>query len=161
MSDISDGYGWAQPALAQIETRFLLQCIRGAGSICLVSSTSSTVVSARTPTGAGFFFCVSLCLSLLRQAGGAGVHIARPHQADLGKLLAHRAGRLASCRLICADPPSEPTMPVTCFIRYLIDPFQRKAGKRFTDARDQIIQRCGGNLEKVGSTGGLSRQVTL
>jgi len=52
-------------------------------------------------------------------------------------------------------------MPVTCFIRCLIDPFQRKAGKRFTDAWDQIIQRCGDNLEKVGSTGGLSRQVTL
>jgi hypothetical protein len=45
--------------LAQIETRFLLHCIRGAGILCLVSSTSSTVVSARTPTGAGFFFLAS------------------------------------------------------------------------------------------------------
>jgi hypothetical protein len=51
-------------------------------------------------------------------------------------------------------------MTVTCFIRYQIDPFQRKAFRRFTEARGRIIQRCGGNLEKVGSTGGLSRQVT-
>jgi hypothetical protein len=51
-------------------------------------------------------------------------------------------------------------MTVSCFIRYQIDPVQRKAFKRFTEARGRIIQRCGGNLEKVGSTDGLSRQVT-
>jgi hypothetical protein len=59
MSDISNGYGWVKRSLAQIETRFLLHCIRSAGILCLVSSTSSTVVSARTPTGAGFFFPAS------------------------------------------------------------------------------------------------------
>jgi hypothetical protein len=50
-------------------------------------------------------------------------------------------------------------MTVSCFIRYQIDPFQRKAFKRFTAARGRIIQRCGDDLQKVGSTGGLSRQV--
>ena len=50
-------------------------------------------------------------------------------------------------------------MTVSCFIRYQIDPFQRKAFKRFTAARGRIIQRCGDDVEKAGSTGGLSRQV--
>lgn len=51
-------------------------------------------------------------------------------------------------------------MTVTCFIRYQIDPFQHEAFKRFTEALGRIIQRCGGNLERVGASGGLSRQVT-
>ena len=51
-------------------------------------------------------------------------------------------------------------MAVTCFIRDQIDAFRHEAFKRFTEARGRIIQRCGGNLEKVSSTGGLARQVT-
>lgn len=37
-------------------------------------------------------------------------------------------------------------MPVTCFIRYQIDPFQREAFKAYAEAWGRIIPRCGGNL---------------
>ena len=37
-------------------------------------------------------------------------------------------------------------MPITCFIRYQIDPFQRKAFRRYAEAWGRIIPRCGGNL---------------
>lgn len=37
-------------------------------------------------------------------------------------------------------------MPVTCFIRYQIDPFQRDAFRRYAEAWGAIIPRCGGNL---------------
>jgi hypothetical protein len=37
-------------------------------------------------------------------------------------------------------------MPVTCFIRYQIDPFQREAFKHYAEAWGHIIPRCGGNL---------------
>jgi hypothetical protein len=38
------------------------------------------------------------------------------------------------------------TMPITCFIRYQIDPFQREAFRRYAEAWGRIIPRCGGNL---------------
>ena len=37
-------------------------------------------------------------------------------------------------------------MPITCFIRYQIDPFQREAFKRYAEAWGRIIPRCGGHL---------------
>ena len=37
-------------------------------------------------------------------------------------------------------------MPVTCFIRYQIDPFQRAAFVRYAEAWGRIIPRCGGQL---------------
>jgi len=37
-------------------------------------------------------------------------------------------------------------MPLTCFIRYQIDPFQRLAFRQYAEAWSQIIPRCGGNL---------------
>lgn len=37
-------------------------------------------------------------------------------------------------------------MPVTCFIRYQIDPFQREAFKHYARAWSDIIPRCGGEL---------------
>ena len=37
-------------------------------------------------------------------------------------------------------------MPITCFIRYQIDPFQREAFRRYAEAWGRIIPRCGGNL---------------
>ena len=37
-------------------------------------------------------------------------------------------------------------MPVTCFIRYQIDPFQRDAFRRYAEALGRIIPRCGGEL---------------
>jgi hypothetical protein len=37
-------------------------------------------------------------------------------------------------------------MPITCFIRYRIDPFQRDAFRAYAQAWLAIIPRCGGNL---------------
>ncbi len=37
-------------------------------------------------------------------------------------------------------------MPLTCFIRYQIDPFQRDAFRAYAQAWARIIPRCGGNL---------------
>jgi len=40
----------------------------------------------------------------------------------------------------------EKAMPITCFIRYQIDPFQRDAFKKYADSWGRIIPRCGGHL---------------
>jgi len=40
----------------------------------------------------------------------------------------------------------EPSIAVTCFIRYQIDPFQRAAFQSYADAWGRIIPRCGGQL---------------
>ena len=37
-------------------------------------------------------------------------------------------------------------MPITCFIRYEIDPFQREAFRAYAEAWGRIIPRCGGHL---------------
>ena len=37
-------------------------------------------------------------------------------------------------------------MPITCFIRYQIDPFQRAAFKKYAESWGRIIPRCGGHL---------------
>jgi hypothetical protein len=37
-------------------------------------------------------------------------------------------------------------MPITCFIRYQIDPFQRDNFRRYAENWGRIIPRCGGRL---------------
>jgi hypothetical protein len=37
-------------------------------------------------------------------------------------------------------------MPVTVFIRYQIDPFQREAFTQYADGWSKVIPRCGGDL---------------
>jgi hypothetical protein len=37
-------------------------------------------------------------------------------------------------------------MPITCFIRYQIDPFQREAFERYAASWGRVIPRCGGHL---------------
>jgi len=37
-------------------------------------------------------------------------------------------------------------MPITCFIRYQIDPFQRHAFRAYAETWARVIPRCGGNL---------------
>ncbi|HWJ94018.1 MAG TPA: NIPSNAP family protein [Telluria sp.] len=37
-------------------------------------------------------------------------------------------------------------MPITCFIRYQIDPFQREAFRAYAENWGRIIPRCGGHL---------------
>ncbi len=41
---------------------------------------------------------------------------------------------------------TKPTMTITCFIRYQIDPFQRDAFSEYATAWGTIIPRCGGQL---------------
>jgi hypothetical protein len=42
--------------------------------------------------------------------------------------------------------PRRPTMKLTCFIRYQIDPFQKDAFKTYAENWGRIIPRCGGHL---------------
>jgi hypothetical protein len=42
--------------------------------------------------------------------------------------------------------PRAHTMPITCFIHYQIDPFQRSAFKRYAEAWGRVIPRSGGEL---------------
>jgi hypothetical protein len=37
-------------------------------------------------------------------------------------------------------------MPITCFIRYQIDPFQREAFREYAENWGRIIPHCGGHL---------------
>ena len=37
-------------------------------------------------------------------------------------------------------------MPITCFIRYQIDPLQREAFRTYAETWARIIPRCGGDL---------------
>ena len=37
-------------------------------------------------------------------------------------------------------------MPITCFIRYRIDPFQKENFRRYAEHWGRIIPRCGGHL---------------
>ena len=37
-------------------------------------------------------------------------------------------------------------MPITCFIRYQIDPFQKEAFRTYAEVWGRIIPRCGGRL---------------
>ncbi|WP_137974224.1 NIPSNAP family protein [Pseudomonas sp. F(2018)] len=37
-------------------------------------------------------------------------------------------------------------MPITCFIRYQIEPFQREAFREYAENWGRIIPRCGGHL---------------
>jgi NIPSNAP protein len=37
-------------------------------------------------------------------------------------------------------------MPITCFIRYRIDPFQRDAFRSYAETWARVIPRCGGAL---------------
>ena len=58
-------------------------------------------------------------------------------------------GRLAAGALAMAGwRPHFPgvSMPITCLIRYEIDPFQREAFAEYADNWAKIIPRCGGDL---------------
>lgn len=65
-----------------------------------------------------------------------------------------RAVLLGAAALVAAGLPltalaaatRNPSMTVTCFIRYQIDPFQREAFKAYADNWGRIIPRCGGHL---------------
>lgn len=42
--------------------------------------------------------------------------------------------------------PGRPPVPIACFIRYEIDPFQMEAFEAYAQAWGRIIPRCGGHL---------------
>ena len=53
----------------------------------------------------------------------------------------------ASCARAPIEPGTKgPHMPITCVIRYQIDPFQRDAFKQYAENWGRIIPRCGGRL---------------
>src|SRR3954463_9652935 len=60
-------------------------------------------------------------------------------------------GHSAAAAVLVGTPIQErtapvATLPVTCFIRYQIDPFQREAFREYAEKWGGIIPRCGGNL---------------
>ncbi|HEY8794329.1 MAG TPA: NIPSNAP family protein [Gemmatimonadaceae bacterium] len=60
-------------------------------------------------------------------------------------------GRIAAALVALALKPPflqarRPSMSVTCFIRYQLDPFQREAFVQYADGWSKIIPRCGGDL---------------
>jgi hypothetical protein len=50
------------------------------------------------------------------------------------------------CSASTSTATREKPMPITCFIRYQIDPFQRDAFKKYAENWGRIIPRCGGQL---------------
>lgn len=71
------------------------------------------------------------------------LHDATPRRSFLGRLAAGLAALAVNPSPTSAQRPS---MPITCFIRYQIDPFQRDAFAQYADRWSSIIPRCGGNL---------------
>jgi hypothetical protein len=69
-------------------------------------------------------------------------------------LLSRReAAQLIASTVVAAGVPSlasatmkDTRMPITCFIRYQIDPFQRDEFAKYAAAWGEIIPRCGGDL---------------
>lgn len=74
-------------------------------------------------------------------AGVAEAHDASAHTEAFD-------GRPAAQWTPCSTPLPDAmaATSITCFIRYQIDPFQREAFRRYTEAWGRIIPRCGGEL---------------
>jgi NIPSNAP protein len=53
---------------------------------------------------------------------------------------------LAALNALPAMAEGSPSMMITCFIRYQIDPFQRAAFQQYAENWGRIIPRCGGHL---------------
>ena len=81
-----------------------------------------------------------------------GMQPAEPSAEPLSRRDAIRgmAATVAALTLDCSastrPATREKAMPITCFIRYQIDPFQRDAFKKYADSWGRIIPRCGGHL---------------
>lgn len=65
---------------------------------------------------------------------------------DIGRLTAAGVALAADPALAGGLLDGTQTMPITCFIRYQIDPYQRAAFKAYAAAWTTIIPRCGGRL---------------
>jgi len=73
----------------------------------------------------------------------AELHDATPRRSFFGRLA---AGLVALTITPSPTFAQRPSMRVTCFIRYQIDPFQREAFAQYADRWSSIIPRCGGDL---------------
>lgn len=72
--------------------------------------------------------------------------------AGLGGVSRREAGKLLGAALLViptaglAREQGRTPMPLTCFIRYQIDPFQKEAFREYAMKWGSIIPRCGGML---------------
>ena len=75
---------------------------------------------------------------------------AKPRQMNRREAIAALAGTGAALSLACNALPTLATrrksVPITCVIRYQIDPFQREGFKKYAENWGRIIPRCGGHL---------------
>lgn len=62
------------------------------------------------------------------------------------RCVAKRGVALAAHTACTTSLQRETAMPITCFIRYEIDPFQREAFRAYADNWGRIIPRLGGRL---------------
>jgi hypothetical protein len=60
--------------------------------------------------------------------------------------LMNRREAIGAVAMLAAGRTRSPSMKITCFIRYEIDPFQRDAFKKYAENWGRIIPRLGGHL---------------
>jgi hypothetical protein len=58
----------------------------------------------------------------------------------------NRREAIGAMAMLAAGCTRSPSMKITCFIRYEIDPFQRDAFKKYAENWGRIIPRLGGHL---------------
>lgn len=75
------------------------------------------------------------------------------HQLSSGQLSRREAIHGTAATLLsfgshplAQTPARKPSVTITCFIRYQIDPFQLDGFKRYAENWGRIIPRCGGHL---------------
>jgi hypothetical protein len=81
------------------------------------------------------------------------MHSKDPFAGRVGRRAVIRGFVATGAALIFGDGDStatptarRPPVKITCFIRYLIDPFQRDEFKKYAENWGRIIPRCGGHL---------------
>jgi hypothetical protein len=65
---------------------------------------------------------------------------------QLNKTKREALRRTSKCRRHPVPSTEEKTMPITCFIRYRIDPFKKEAFDEYARNWGQAIPRCGADL---------------
>jgi hypothetical protein len=72
--------------------------------------------------------------------------LAKVTRREAGQLMMTAAGLVTALPSRLRAQPKERAVPITCFIRYRIDPFQRDAFETYARRWGEIIPRCGGDL---------------
>ena len=70
----------------------------------------------------------------------------QPPDITRRQAIAGLAEAIATPHAAPSQPTSRPSMTITVFIRYQIDPFQRDDFKKYAETWGRIIPRCGGHL---------------